>query len=1095
MMDIAHVKRRRERASRRIRTLAGAGRLKVLLPAAALALLEYGAAAPADSSRPRSTPASGSFAVVVPGRTDWATVWSSITPWPSLTLVLAPDAESAARIGADLDGRPGGSAAAVISWSPARIPVVDDSADAIVLGRDAPIPEAEALRVLRPGGALYDISRGRTVRKPRPGDLDVWPMFLHGPDNNAVSRDRRIGPPRHLQWQAQPHWTRNHHVLNSVSAVVADAERIVAVIDEAPAASVRIPSRWAVVARNAFNGLLLWKRSLDSWANWRHLFRSGPVQLPRLLAISGDRVFLPLESGGPVAALNAATGELLTEFEETRGAEEIVPDQDSLFVIVGRPTPAQLLAGPGWRRRKKQQTGQSYQRVLLCLEAASGNLRWRWEPQTAADIEPLTLGVKGQHVCFQIGDGVICLDRQTGRERRRTAKAGVGRGTPRLMTNSTLVLTEDVVLWANGRILRALRAADGRELWTAPVQAGFRSPTDVFVMDRQVCTGPRFDAVRDLLTGRVIRKTAPALRLLQTAGHHHRCYREKAAGRFIICGKRGVELLDMFGAEHSRNNWIRGTCQYGVLPCNGLLILPPHCCGCYMEAKLNGLLALRSKRTVPPETPMENRIVRGPAYRASLGPATPSKGWPTWRADNRRSAASPVRLAASLREAWTQRVGSDLTAPVAAGGRIFVADRAGRRVLAIRSSDGSTMWTFVASGALDGPPTCRGNRVVFGSADGNVYCLDADKGTLCWRFQAARAEQFLIANGRIESVWPVPSSALVHHDAVYAAAGRSSYLDGGIDLYALDLRTGSVLHHRREQSPPADGPNLLPGRNDPGPARPIVQNATDLRTELAPDRADAFSMTGGVTNDVLVADGESIFLRWKRYGPDLSPASTFRRHLFSTSTLPDPAEVHRSHYVYGSGDFRRLPVAYSWIVNRRQLNPRFGYEPVAVFGLLLAFNDKGVWGVRRRGGLEGYEAFFVPRGALPADPHMPDFRPVKRGEQRLDPLVRAAWRHPVDVRPRTLAVTAGDLVIAGMPALPPGTPSKEAIDAFEGRKHGMLLRLDPASGREKSRRRLPGAPVWNGIAVDEEGRIVFTLVDGRITCLAGNTPASSPKAN
>ena len=34
------------------------------------------------------------------------------------------------------------------------------------------------------------------------------------------------------------------------------------------------------------------------------------------------------------------------------------------------------------------------------------------------------------------------------------------------------------------------------------------------------------------------------------------------------------------------NWWVRGICQYGILPCNGLVYSPPDQCGCYIESKL-----------------------------------------------------------------------------------------------------------------------------------------------------------------------------------------------------------------------------------------------------------------------------------------------------------------------------------------------------------------------------------------------------------------------------------------------------------------------------------------------------------------------------
>ena len=54
--------------------------------------------------------------------------------------------------------------------------------------------------------------------------------------------------------------------------------------------------------------------------------------------------------------------------------------------------------------------------------------------------------------------------------------------------------------------------------------------------------------------------------------------------------------MDLQGDDHCRNNWIRGLCQYGIMPANGLTYAPPHSCGCFMEAKLYGFWAVSAQR-------------------------------------------------------------------------------------------------------------------------------------------------------------------------------------------------------------------------------------------------------------------------------------------------------------------------------------------------------------------------------------------------------------------------------------------------------------------------------------------------------------------
>lgn len=77
---------------------------------------------------------------------------------------------------------------------------------------------------------------------------------------------------------------------------------------------------------------------------------------------------------------------------------------------------------------------------------------------------------------------------------------------------------------------------------------------------------------------------------LVTRGHHARCYRSKATDNYLLLPKRAVEFVDLHGNQHSRHNWVRGACRYGVLPCNGLLYSTPHPCFCYAGVKLSGFL-------------------------------------------------------------------------------------------------------------------------------------------------------------------------------------------------------------------------------------------------------------------------------------------------------------------------------------------------------------------------------------------------------------------------------------------------------------------------------------------------------------------------
>ena len=84
--------------------------------------------------------------------------------------------------------------------------------------------------------------------------------------------------------------------------------------------------------------------------------------------------------------------------------------------------------------------------------------------------------------------------------------------------------------------------------------------------------------------------------------------------------------------------------------------------------------------------------------------------------------------------------------------------------------------------------------VLFGSADGRVYCLRASDGQLIWRFLAAPSDQRIGSFDQIESTWPVHGSVLLCEGVAYFTAGRSTYLDGGIRVYGLNPVTGEILH-------------------------------------------------------------------------------------------------------------------------------------------------------------------------------------------------------------------------------------------------------------------------------------------------------------
>ncbi|MHC4147248.1 MAG: methyltransferase domain-containing protein [Planctomycetota bacterium] len=220
-----------------------------------------------------------------------------------------------------------------------RLPYAENLVNLLVIEDSVDVAADEIMRVLAPRGVVLIKKDGRWRKqvKPWPGDIDEWTHFLHGPDNNAVAEDTRVRPPRYTQWVSGPRWGRSHDHLSGVSAVVSALGRIFYIIDEGPIASVKAPSRWMLVARDAFSGVLLWKKEVSPWEDQLRPFRSGPAELPRRLVAVGERVYVTLGYGKPVTALDAATGELLRTYEGTDNAHEIVAHGGRLYLVISAP--------------------------------------------------------------------------------------------------------------------------------------------------------------------------------------------------------------------------------------------------------------------------------------------------------------------------------------------------------------------------------------------------------------------------------------------------------------------------------------------------------------------------------------------------------------------------------------------------------------------------------------------------------------------------------------------------------------------------------------------------------------------------------------
>ncbi|MFZ5829834.1 MAG: PQQ-binding-like beta-propeller repeat protein, partial [Planctomycetota bacterium] len=556
---------------------------------------------------------------------------------------------------------------------------------------------------------------------------------------------------------------------------------------------------------------------------------------------------------------------------------------------------------------------------------------------------------------------------------------------------------------------------------------------------------------RDLYTGEVKRRFATDP--LFSVAHHHRCYRNKATDRYILLGRTGIELIDLADGELMRNCWVRGACQYGVMPANGLLYAPPHSCACYIQSKLSGLWALAPKRD--PESGsaqslqterLEPGAARSAADVAALDPANSTSTWPTLRGDMARSGRTNESVSTNLKCDWQTPLGGKLSSPVISGGKLLVAAVDQHAIHALDAATGARGWTFTAGGRIDSPPTIAGSLAVFGCADGYVYCLRLDSGELAWRFRAAPVDRRTVAFGQVESLWPVTGTPLVRSGTVYCTAGRSSFLDGGMVLCRLDLQTGKLLGETRFDD------------RDPNSGMQREETVNDV--ELP-----------GALPDVLVDDGQYIYLRDKVLDYDGMEQDLHLPHLYSSAGLLDDQWWHRTSWLWGERNWGR---ASGWSVMP-------GIRPS---GRILVTDEATVFGYGRKNvqgnTLKGYHLFRADKQVKELNQKLKNNN-VALAELQKPAKVVYHWSREVPLLARGMALTP-DTVFAAGPIMEPADVGVNE-PTFDGDSPSVLMAFSADDGRELASFPIDSQPVFDGLAL-AYGKVYMATVDGSIVCWA-----------
>jgi len=1030
-----------------------------------------------------------------------------------------------------------------------NLPYIDNCVNVIRSAGPVAVSPEEILRVLAPGGiatfraaeapkvseqlaTVKRVKRGRydghwRLQKLWPSDIDEWTHHMHGPDNNRVSRDTRLAAPlSHLQWTAGPRFTRHHEHMSSFQAMVSARGKVFYIIDEGSKDTVLLPPDWNLVARDAFNGIVLWRKKLDHWFNHMWPFKSGPVVVTRRLVVKGDRLFAALEMGGGVSVLDANTGALLHELGGTEGAEEIIVEGERLFVakrqwlveadkynvktkVTSGGTAARMTRNFSWNTAAGRQQ-------VTAFDLATRKQLWQKETPVA----PFGLGARNGNVYVFDGQQVLSLKARSGQVNWTSPEFSKARVPFSTGAGCSLVCGEERILLgtAASKNMVALSTKDGTVVWQGEqYRSGRHSAKDLFLIDGTAWTAatlgssmtlPGVPSTAKRKSGRITgynlddgKQVADFYTDSDVYIMNSRCHMSCATANYLITSRTGAELVSLREKKWNLHHWLRGACLYGLMPANGMLYAPPNPCACYTQSSLDGFNAVTGhstgwQRVV--EKQEANDFVRGsalPAEQVGQAGEIETQAWPVYRHDNRRSGSTPVKVALPLAVTWRAQGHENLTSLVVANGRCVFAEKDRHTVHCLDAKSGKAQWSYVAGGRIDSPPAVSGNSLYFGCADGWLYRLLVSSGELVWKRRIAPAEISLFDHGQPASVWPLSGSVLVQGGKVYCVAGRSSFLDGGMRLTVVDAETGEVLNE-----------NVM-DHLDP-------DNRKDMHQHVAMQNMPVS------LPDLLSSDGKHLYMRSQQF--DLEGKRTHiknsgwdddieigigREHLFSPTGFLDDNWFHRTYWVYGNSFLEGCSVPSGGWFEMGRISPSgkmLCFDDTTVYGYG-QFPEYSKWSTPLR-----YSLFAVNKKPRSYQPGVPDEQLRKtRPNWRKYRTLRAPkvefdvnWRNTVPLRAKAIVKTPAMLLVAG----PEDILDEEEVfqdarseanqkslqkqnELIHSRQSGKLLAVSVKDGSAQQMVDLGSQPVWDGMAV-AYGNLFMCTRDGSVVAFeTSNDPS------
>ncbi len=652
------------------------------------------------------------------------------------------------------------------------------------------VPRTEVLRILQPRGIAQ--RSGDSFTKPVPEGTDDWSHPYHGPDNNPQSNDQLVRGHFQTQFLEFPKFSPMPE-----QSVIAGGRIYKAMGHIAHKANQNAMLN-TLLCIDAYNGTILWRRELPK----------GFMIHRNTMIATDDALYLGDDESCKV--IDGRTGKVRAEIAVPKELADgpvwkwMAVRDGTLYALIGHEeirvdTVRSNVRGLGhwpwgmWKGHdyKDPKVAFGFGRTFVAIDLESHSVLWQYRDEEFLD---------GRAICMN-DDAIFAyapekfiakISLEDGKllwknDDQDLLEAIGPNGRAQLYitgyaTTSYMKTARGYLFFAGPqrKKLVAASADNGKLAWTFPtgnLQLVLRDDAVWAAGPQNTDSGFRLDYA----SGKILAKFPARRACTRATGCLDSIFFRASGGTVRV-------LTDSATAHHIAP--MRPPCQDGVLIASGHLYWGPWMCGCQLS--LYGNIALAPLG--PPPTDAAKIYADARITGKNISQVEPLKidanDWPTYRRDNTRQGITPVAIPQRVRKRWSADLHSSAlpTAPVVAGGMVFVADRSG--LVQAFDRAGKPVWQAYANGAIYYPPTVAGNRIFAGSADGRVWAWEAKTGRFLWSFRVAPSDRMIPVYGRLISRWPVAGGVAVHDGTVYAAAGITHY--DGTYVVALDAVTGEL---------------------------------------------------------------------------------------------------------------------------------------------------------------------------------------------------------------------------------------------------------------------------------------------------------------